>query len=473
MKIVVLVVAYNAERTLEQVLDRIQPDMVARISSVIVCDDSSTDNTFNVALEYRQTHSQLPLQIERNPTNLGYGGNQKTGYRIAQEIGADIVVLLHGDGQYAPEILSDIIAPFEDKTVDAVFGSRMMTPGAARAGGMPLYKYYGNKILTRCENMLGDAQLSEWHSGYRAYRMSTLSQLPLNKNSDGFDFDTQIILQLLERKATIIEIPIPTYYGDEICYVDGVKYARQIMWHTLKFRLGMMGFGSTRSSHTVAYEHKADAMSSHGQLVTHIASRPTGVLVDLGCSDGSLTSEFKKQGHHVIGVDLSHHAGIDENVDAFIQCNLDDGLPSGLPDNIDIVVCADVLEHVRNPQGILEELSNKMNHGGVVIASIPNFGHWYPRARTALGFFDYDRRGILDDTHVRFFTRRSFERTARAAGYNVKRIGYTGLPFDIASRGGSGTLLSLVLKPFGIVDRVLVNLRPQLFAYQFLYELRP
>jgi glycosyltransferase involved in cell wall biosynthesis len=473
MKIAVLVVAYNAEKTLEQVLDRIQPDMVARISSVIVCDDSSTDNTFNVALEYRQTHSQLPLQIERNPTNLGYGGNQKTGYRIAQDIGADIVVLLHGDGQYAPEILSDIVAPFEDKTVDAVFGSRMMTPGAARAGGMPLYKYYGNKILTRCENMLGGAQLSEWHSGYRAYRMSTLSQLPLNKNSDGFDFDTQIILQLLERKATIVEIPIPTYYGDEICYVDGVKYARQIMWHTLKFRLGMMGFGSARSSHAVAYEHKADAMSSHGQLVTHIATRPTGVLVDLGCSDGTLTSEFKKQGHHVIGVDLSHHAGIDENVDAFIQCNLDDGLPGGLPDNIDIVVCADVLEHVRNPQAILEQLSSKMNRGGVVIASIPNFGHWYPRIRTALGLFDYDRRGILDDTHVRFFTRRSFERTARAAGYNVKRIGYTGLPLDIASRGGSGTLLSILLKPLGIIDHVLVKARPQLFAYQFLYELRP
>ena len=195
--------------------------------------------------------------------------------------------------------------------------------------------------------------------------------------------------------------------------------------------------------------------------------------MDLGCSDGSLTSEFKKQGHHVIGVDLNHHAGIDENVDAFIQCNLDEGLPGGLPDNIDIVVCADVLEHVRNPQQILEELSIKMNRGGVVIASIPNFGHWYPRIRTALGLFDYDRRGILDDTHVRFFTRRSFERTARSAGYNVKRIGYTGLPFDITSRGGSGALLSLVLRPFAIIDRILVKVRPQLFAYQFLYELRP
>ena len=473
VKIAVLVVAYNAEKTLGQVLDRIRPDMVARISSVIVCDDSSTDNTFNVALDYHQTHSQLPLHIVRNPTNLGYGGNQKTGYRIAHENGADIVILLHGDGQYAPEILSDIVAPFEDKSVDAVFGSRMMTPGAARTGGMPLYKYYGNKTLTRLENMLAGANLTEWHSGYRAYRMSTLHDLPLNKNSDGFDFDTQIILQLLERKATIVEVPIPTYYGDEICYVDGLQYARQIMWHALKFRLGMMGFGGTRSAHNITYEHKADPMSSHGQLMTYIATRPAGVLVDLGCSDGSLTSEFKKQGHHVIGVDLNHHHGVEDNVDSFIQCNLDDGLPASLQDKIDIVVCADVLEHVRNPQQILEQLRPNMNHGGVVIASIPNFGHWYPRIRTALGLFDYDRRGILDDTHVRFFTRRSFERTARSAGYNVKRIGYTSLPFEIVSRGGSGRVLSVLLKPFEIVDRMLVQLRPQFFAYQFLYELRP
>lgn len=175
----------------------------------------------------------------------------------------------------------------------------------------------------------------------------------------------------------------------------------------------------------------------------------------------------------MIGVDLNRHQGVENKVDAFIQCNLDEGLPVDLLDGIDIVVCADVLEHVRNPQQILEQLRPKMNHGGVVIASIPNFGHWYPRTRTALGLFDYDRRGILDDTHVRFFTRRSFERTARAAGYNVKRIGYTGLPFDITSRGGSGTILSAFLKPFELIDRVLVNIRPQFFAYQFLYELRP
>jgi glycosyltransferase involved in cell wall biosynthesis len=127
MKVAIVVVAYNAEKTLRSVLDRIQPDMVKKISSVIICDDSSTDDTYNKALEYRHSNTQLPILVVRNPTNQGYGGNQKTGYQIAFDDGADIVVMLHGDGQYAPEILNEMIEPFTDPKVDAVFGSRMVS----------------------------------------------------------------------------------------------------------------------------------------------------------------------------------------------------------------------------------------------------------------------------------------------------------------------------------------------------------
>lgn len=476
MKVAIVVVAYNAEKTLRSVLDRIQPDMVKRISSVIICDDSSTDDTYNKALEYRHNNTQLPILVIRNPTNQGYGGNQKTGYQIAFDNGADIVVMLHGDGQYAPEILNEMIEPFTDPDVDAVFGSRMMTNGTARQGGMPLYKYYGNKILTTCENLLAGADLSEWHSGYRAYRVSTLKTLPLNHNSDGFDFDTQIILQLLERDAKIVEVAIPTFYGDEICYVDGVTYARQIMVHTLKYRLQMIGFGRNshkRKSDTDAYRKLTNRNSLHEKLVSHISKRPAGLLVDLGCSDGKLSSEFRHYGHTVVGVDIRQISGVVDNVDQFIMADLDQGLPPELPTEIDIVVCTDVLEHVREPEELLRDLASRLSRGGVVVASIPNFGHWYPRLRTIMGLFDYDSRGILDNTHVRFFTRRSFERTALAAGYNVNRISYTGLPFEVILRGGNSKKVPSILRPIQIVDNFLIKLRPQLFAYQMLYELRP
>jgi 2-polyprenyl-3-methyl-5-hydroxy-6-metoxy-1,4-benzoquinol methylase len=180
---------------------------------------------------------------------------------------------------------------------------------------------------------------------------------------------------------------------------------------------------------------------------------------------------MKSLGYTVTGVDLEEHPQVFGRVDKFIQANLDAGLPEGLSDAIDVVVCADVLEHVRQPELLLAELAPRLAPGGAVLASIPNFGHWYPRIRTLFGMFDYDHRGILDRTHVRFFTRRSFERLAKQAGYTVHRVGATGLPFDVADRGGTGKV-SNKLKPLRAIDRLLVKVRPQLFAYQFLYELK-
>ena len=209
MKVGVLVVAYNAETTLRWVLDRIPSPLRSELVEVLVMDDHSGDATFDVAHEYIADGADIPLTIVRHEANLGYGGNQKAGYRYAIDHGWDIVVLLHGDGQYAPEKMPDLLAPFADDGVDAVFGSRMLDPGGARRGGMPLYKYVGNRILTRTQNVIAGVRLSEWHSGYRAYRVSALADLPFVGNSDGFDFDTEIILQLLGSHRRIVEIADP------------------------------------------------------------------------------------------------------------------------------------------------------------------------------------------------------------------------------------------------------------------------
>ena len=224
-RIGVLVVAYNAENTLRSVLDRIPPDFVGRIERVLVADDHSEDQTYQVGLAHRDENRELPLTVIRQPRNLGYGGNQKAGYRWAIENGLDIVVLLHGDGQYAPEMLPEMVAPLERGEADAVFGSRLMERGAALRGGMPLYKYVGNRVLTTAQNRLSGMDLTEWHSGYRSYSIAALAEIPLELDDDGFNFDTQIILQLHEAGKRIAEVPIPTYYGDEICYVNGIPYA--------------------------------------------------------------------------------------------------------------------------------------------------------------------------------------------------------------------------------------------------------
>jgi glycosyltransferase involved in cell wall biosynthesis len=236
IKIGVLIVAFNAQETLTKVLDRIPSDFVKQIDAILVCDDASTDDTHKIGLSY-QSKSQLPLTIVRHEINLGYGGNQKTGYQWALEKDLDLVVLLHGDGQYAPEYLPQMVEPIVSGRADVVFGSRMITQGGARQGGMPLYKFVGNKILTTLQNRLAKVSLTEWHSGYRAYSVASLRKINFLKNSDYFDFDSQIILQMIGAQQRIVEIEIPTFYGDEISRVNGIKYGIKILIHTLKFRL--------------------------------------------------------------------------------------------------------------------------------------------------------------------------------------------------------------------------------------------
>ena len=235
-KIAILVVAYNAEDTLHKVLDRIPQDFVNKIAVVLVCDDASTDSTHDQAIKYQQ-NSNLPINIVRHSQNRGYGGNQKFGYRWSIDNGMDVVVLLHGDGQYAPEEIPRMVAPILADNADVVFGSRMMQRSKAIKGGMPLYKFIGNIFLTTTQNLLTGVRLSEWHTGYRAYRVSSLRDVSFENNSNYFDFDTQIILQMIGSRQRITEIQIPTFYGDEISRVNTIKYGLQILGHTVRYAL--------------------------------------------------------------------------------------------------------------------------------------------------------------------------------------------------------------------------------------------
>ena len=474
-RIGVLVVAYNAASTLAAVLDRIPREFVPRIEKILVTDDFSQDATYLVGLGYQQTNQDLPLEIIRHPRNLGYGGNQKAGYRWAIEHGLDIVVLLHGDGQYAPEMLPEMVAPLERGQADAVFGSRMMEPGDARRGGMPAYKYVGNKILSSFQNTVAGASLTEWHSGYRAYSVSALAELPLDRNSNGFDFDTQVILQLLEARMRISEISIPTFYGDESCYVNGLGYAGDVTKAVLRYRAHKMGFGTGETAFADDhYQLKHGEDTSHARILDMLGRMPPGRVLDLGCDDGSLGERLRYAGHEVTGVDLHKHEGVGDRLDRFFEADLEEGIPPEVGDGYDVVLAADVLEHVRHPDALLRDIRDRLASGGTVVTSVPNFGHWYPRLRVASGRFDYDRRGILDEGHLRFFTRRSFEHLAARTGFEVRRREAVGLPLEVSRRSASGTKPpSSGARIVEGADRMAAEIWPTLFGYQFVYELAP
>src|ERR1700712_215016 len=343
LRIGILVVAFNAESTLQATLDRIPEQLRGRIDEILICDDASQDRTFDAGLAWREANEAIPTAVIRHVSNLGYGGNQKVGYRLAVEHGLDVVVLLHGDGQYAPEAMADLLAPLERGEADAVFGSRMLEAGSARAGGMPLYKYLGNRVLTSFENRLLGSNLSEFHSGYRAYRVSALAELPIEFNTDEFDFDTQIIVQLLDSGKRIVEVPIPTYYGDEICYVDGVKYARDVVRDVAQYRLAKVGIGTHKwVPSDPEYGAKEGEGTSHTVIAGMLADLPSGRVLDVGCSGGRLSERIRQLGHKVVGVDSVEIAGVRDRVDDFFLGDLEDGVPEAAGGAFDVVIAGDV-----------------------------------------------------------------------------------------------------------------------------------
>ena len=470
-KIGVVVVASNDASTLASVLDQLPRSFKERVSDVVVCDDASSDTTYSVGKDYKE-QTELPLTVIRRPQNLGYGGNQKAAYKWAIDRGLDIVVLLHGDGQYAPEVIEDLITPLEGGSNDAVLGSRMIESWPGRPAGMPLYKYFGNRILSKYCNSAVGLNLTEWHSGYRAYRVQALNDIPFEVNSDGFDFDTEVILQLHEAGKSIVEVPVPSYYGGDISYVNGLKYAKNVAADVTRYRIHKMGFGSGELAFAdQAYELKMWEASSHQRLISWISEGPPKRILDLGCSDGRFGELLRLDGHQVVGVDAQKLDGVGERLDGFFETDLNLGIPEEVGENFDIVIAADVFEHLINPEHALRELQSVLAPRGVVMASIPNVAHWYPRIRILLGRFAYERRGIFDSGHLRFFTQKSFTRMASRAGMRVRRQSRTGLPVEVANRGWSTP--SAALKMVGAVDAIGLALLPKLFSYQLLFELEP
>jgi glycosyltransferase involved in cell wall biosynthesis len=210
-KVVVVMPAYNAARTLRRTYDEVMAQGI--VDLVIVVDDASHDETAEIA-------RTLPsVQVEVHPVNRGYGGNQKTCYRLALEAGADIVVMIHPDYQYTPQLLPAMASLVASGIYPCVLGSRILGGGALR-GGMPLWKYVANRILTLIENILLGAKLSEYHTGYRAFARSLLEKLPLEKNSDDFVFDNQILAQVHWLGCAIGELTCPARYMPEASSIN-------------------------------------------------------------------------------------------------------------------------------------------------------------------------------------------------------------------------------------------------------------
>jgi glycosyltransferase involved in cell wall biosynthesis len=233
-RVCVVLPAYNAARTLERTVREIPSDIV---DDVILVDDASTDDTMQQA-------SKLGIFAVRHDRNRGYGGNQKTCYRLALERGADIVIMLHPDYQYTPRLLLPMAAMLSSGLFDVVLGSRILGIGAL-AGGMPLYKYVSNRALTLIQNFVIGHKLSEYHTGYRGFTRSVVEALPLDRNSDDFIFDNQMLSQVIYMGFRVGEISCPARYFPEASSINfrrSVTYGLGVLKTSIAFRLARLGF---------------------------------------------------------------------------------------------------------------------------------------------------------------------------------------------------------------------------------------
>ena len=399
----------------------------------------------------------------RTPENQGYGGNQKLGYRYAIEHGFDIVALLHGDGQYAPEKLPDLLQPLIRGEADAVFGSRMIDKMQARRGGMPLYKWVGNQVLTVFQNALLKTRLSEFHSGYRLYSTEALRQIPFERNSNDFHFDTEIIIQLVMKNLRIRELPIPTYYGDEICHVNGMKYAWDIFRTMLRSKFHTKNLLYDRKFDIgpveETYDVKLDFPSSHTMAID--AVKPGANVLDIGCGRGFVAEQFARKAKRVTGIDqFAPEKSPAANIE-FKNWNLDsEKLPVDVS-QFDQVFLLDVIEHLRDPEIFMENLRQATGrHRPEIILTTGNVSFFITRLMLFLGFFNYGRKGILDRTHTRLFTFGTLRELLEQTGYKILEVKGVPAPFPRATGN------NFVGKSLLALNQLLICISKGLFAYQ-------
>jgi glycosyltransferase involved in cell wall biosynthesis len=464
-RLLVFVVAYYAETTLKEVLERIPAALFQHyFCEILVIDDGSEDRTFVIGQEYRNSHPEIPLTVLRNQSNQGYGGNQKIGYGYAAAEGFEIVALLHGDAQYAPEELPRLVAPIAAGTADAVFGSRMMDSGEALKGGMPLYKYIGNKILTSAQNAMLGTHLSEFHSGYRVYSVPMLSRLPVRLNSNDFHFDTEIIIQLLNAGARITELPIPTYYGDEICRVNGMKYAKDVLLATLRNTAHRAGILYQRRFDTAnpieRYELKLGYASSHTYAIDAVPGQAK--VIDIGGGSGGIASELTRKGCEVCVVDRYEPVRKVSGI-AYQTLDLDETHPD--VKGFTHLLMLDIIEHLGRPEAFMDQIHSQFTYEKqTLILTTPNIAFVVQRLQLLLGQFNYNHTGILDFTHQRLFTFRGVVRLLRDSGFRIKEV--RGVPAPFPKAVGDGPLGRALVR----ANLALIRVSKTLFAYQIFIE---
>lgn len=467
-KLLIYIVAYNVQDNLISLLKRIPDDVIeAYDCEVLIIDNSSTDDTFNVAYSQELDNLKLHIKVLHNPIKQEYGGNQKLGIEYAIRHHFDAFVLLHGNGLYAPEVMLQMVSPVLDAKADMVIGSRVLRKQQKQR--IPFYKKIGNRMLTNFHNRIHQANLTDFHSGYRVFSVASLKSLPFSTNSNDFLFDTQIIIQHLLAKKKIAEVFIPTYSGKEMYLFNCFSYGLAGIKATLASKLHQRSIFYKReydvSDPFEDYSLKLGYMSSHSMAIDNTKAK--GRVLDIGGGQGRIASELKKKGCSITGIDMCEQKD-DSIYEAFYQRNLDFLEIDFDMTRFDTLLLLDIIEHLSQPEEFLDKLRAGFGLSQPkVILTTPNIGFFITRFQLLLGQFNYGKEGILDKTHKRLFTFKTLKTLCKQCGYTIEKT--RGVPAPFPKALGKNILGMGLLN----INRFLIFLNRRLFAYQIYIEIKP
>lgn len=462
LRIVLLIVFDSSVRPLGEVLARIPEKTWKSVEEVLVFDETGGEESPSLSPQPLSQHRFDKVTVFPQADNLGYGGMQKRGFQHAIDGGYDVVILFSDARNGAPENILELIAPIAQKGVDAVLATRSSGDVNGRTANALRFPSGFFAFLTFLEKFSLGTTLNEGHFRYRAYTCKALAQIPFEKNSNGSHFDTQILLQLQAAglriaKKAILDCDI----NPKNDFFD-TRHARHALRAIIAYKLHEIGL-RRRPEYDVrpAYTMKHSPFASHKTLIALIG-RSGQTILDVGCGDGALGHLLSKRGNHVVGID-QHPPRFP--LDEFIAADLNTALPLKTERRFDTILLADVLEHLVEPERLLFRLQSHLPPHGRLVVSLPNVAHWSVRAKLACGNFDYSNRGILDRTHLRFFTHKSAGQLFARAGLKIVSHRTTPVPWERVWP----QLGEHVLRTMEKIDFRMGRLFPGLFAYQNIY----
>jgi len=464
-KIALFVSAPKINDIAEYLLGPADKELLCHFVDIFMIYDKTEQSSSEAIEQIYKTFSDYPLHIYQTPYDRGYGGIQKLGYLYCLKNKYDMVIFFQANGHYPPEILDHMLETYED-SYDAVFGSRLMLKENLHNGSMNLYRWIGNKTFVFINNKLLKSRISDFFSGCRAYRIDSLKKIPFDLNSDGFHFDTEIIIQALAMNWKIKEIPITLSSRKSNWSFPHIRVALQSLKTSLIYQLNYMGLFYSRNFDfglfdTENYQFKKSSNSHHQYIVNHNDFTAAKTCIELGANQGILSSHIALKVKQHTAVDISRPDKAGKSKTSAIDLNTQ--FSTEIPvQNYDICIALDTIEHMDSPERFLTETFQILKPGGKLFISTANIGYIITRISLFFGLFHYGKRGILDRTHKRLFTVKTFIHLLTQFGFQVETtVGFPPPIVDLISK-----------KPFfALLEKAhfkLSNLFPKLWAYNFL-----